>query len=170
MRPMTRDESVVLAGKSVRFLERFWAKVEKTDKCWLWKRALQTSGYGFVRVPGAGMMLAHRVSWILAHGPIPPGHGAHGICVLHNCPDGDNPRCVNPAHLFLGDHDANMADRQAKGRVVRGARHGRATLSPSMVREIRTSNESLRAVAARLRISYSVAQAVRDGKTYRDVT
>jgi hypothetical protein len=42
------------------------------------------------------------------NGPIPDG-----AWVLHRC---DNPPCCNPAHLFLGDAAANVADMVAKGR------------------------------------------------------
>jgi hypothetical protein len=53
--------------------------------------------------------LAHRVSWVLTNGPIPDG-----AQVLHRC---DTPACINPAHLFLGDHQANMRDKATKGRT-----------------------------------------------------
>jgi hypothetical protein len=65
------------------------------------------------------MLKAHRVSWEMANGPIPDG-----LHVLHNCPGGDNPSCVNPAHLYLGDHATNMADAARKGQTPRGDRHG----------------------------------------------
>ncbi|MGH0033016.1 MAG: HNH endonuclease [Myxococcota bacterium] len=59
---------------------------------------------------------AHRIAWGLANGADPGD--AH---VLHRC---DNPPCVNPAHLFLGDAAANAQDRHQKGRSAIPVRRG----------------------------------------------
>ena len=90
----------------------FWSGVNKSDNpdgCWLWTRHINSSGYGVFQWEKETQ--AHRVAWMLTHGPIPDG-----LWVLHNCPDGDNPACVNPAHLWLGTCAQNNADRAAKGR------------------------------------------------------
>lgn len=103
-------------GRSTPPEQRFWLHVEKTDTCWLWTGP--TNGkYGRHFLRDRKSAFAHRYSWMLHHGPIPDG-----LQVCHNCPGGDNPLCVNPAHLFLGTHMDNMADRQRKGRQARGER------------------------------------------------
>lgn len=60
-----------------------------------------------------GKRLAHRVSYEIRHGPIPRGATPQSNIVLHTC---DNPACVNPAHLRLGNMKANYDDMAAKGR------------------------------------------------------
>lgn len=75
--------------------------------CWLWTGALQRKGYGWTAFRGAST-LAHRASWAIHNGEI---DGAWHV--LHRC---DVRSCVNPAHLFLGTNDDNVADRIAKGR------------------------------------------------------
>ncbi len=92
----------------------FWSKVDKSggdDACWLWTAGLFPSGYGHFYVDGKHCG-AHRYAWILTNGAIP-----NGLEVLHNCPTGDNQRCVNPSHLFLGTQQDNVDDMYAKGRA-----------------------------------------------------
>lgn len=73
--------------------DRFWPKVQKTDDCWLWTASKTRQGYGCISTGGqrGGHLMAHRVSWELANGPIP-----EGLHIDHLC---RRPSCVNPAHL-----------------------------------------------------------------------
>lgn len=93
-------------------LLRFFAKVEKTEYCWLWTAGCNgKKGYGMFRPNGPdARVLAHRFSYQIAYGPIPPG-----AQVCHRC---DTPRCVNPLHLFLGTNADNINDSVQKGRRV----------------------------------------------------
>lgn len=92
---------------------RFWSKVALTESCWLWTGATTPFGHGTIWLgsSGEGRGYAHRVSWELAHGPIPVD-----VCVLHHC---DTPACVRPEHLFLGTQADNMRDMASKGRSQR---------------------------------------------------
>lgn len=141
--------------------ERFWAKVNKTESCWLWTGFLDKDGYGFIRQGGAKgkMVRAHRFSWELTNGKI-----EEGMKVLHNCPGGDNPSCVNPNHLFLGTQQDNIADMVIKGRHV-----GNSKLSAIEVEEIRLLYSSGCSTQAQLGAMFGVdgshiGQIVRGGR------
>jgi hypothetical protein len=118
---------------------RFWAKVDTSggpNACWPWLGARSGDGYGAFYFAGT-QCGAHRVAWELTHGSPPIDEDGNPLWVLHNCPEGDNPLCCNPAHLFVGTHEENMADMAKKGRQSRGSRHARVKLTEVMVREIR---------------------------------
>lgn len=111
-----------------RIAERFWMKVDKSagpDDCWLWISGM-SNGYGRFGIRQGVIEYAHRMAWLLTKGPIPDG-----LFACHKC---DNPRCVNPAHLFLGTHLDNIADRDAKGRVAKGDKAGARTKRENMPR------------------------------------
>jgi hypothetical protein len=136
--PTITPEYLASQHLNLSFPRRFWAKVRKTEGCWVWTAATCTFGYGHLSTRGkhGGLIDSHRASWILHFGPVPPG-----LCVLHNCPGGDNPRCVNPSHLWLGTHADNGKDRDTKGRsryrTFHGADHGGSKLTDRIVLEMR---------------------------------
>ena len=111
-------------------IKRFWAKVSKDveDQCWEWTAAKQTKGYGCVSVQGK-IKLAHRVAYEISVGEIPDGK-----FVLHKC---DNRCCVNPNHLFLGNHKDNMNDMVEKGRQAKYERNAKSKLTYEDVKAIK---------------------------------
>jgi hypothetical protein len=116
--------------------ERFWAKVDKSGECWEWTAGLNKDGYGLFRLNGKTVS-SHRYSYILHH-PLTIDLWEHReICVCHKC---DNPKCVNPEHLFLGSMLDNSKDMLSKGRgnQPKGEKNHGAILTETQVREIRT--------------------------------
>lgn len=91
------------------FAENFWAKVDRSGECWLWKGSLNHGGYGSHGIPGHKTELAHRVASVLAHGPLPAG-----VLVLHR-PNCMSKACVRPEHTYRGDQRQNMRDAGAAG-------------------------------------------------------
>lgn len=70
--------------------DRFWAKVDKTDDCWLWT-ASTNNGYGSISLGARKRVQAHRFAYELLVGPIPDGLELDHLCRVRHC--------VNPAHL-----------------------------------------------------------------------
>ena len=80
---------------------RFWEKVARdpdTD-CWEWTASRSGIGYGRYGYEGR-TGYAHRYSYEIHTGPIPPDREIDHLC--------DNRGCVNPAHLTLATRQENM--------------------------------------------------------------
>jgi hypothetical protein len=75
---------------SVSDINRFLAKVDKADECWLWTARKNYKGYGMFRL-GSRVPYAHRVAYEHYVGPIPEGLQLDHICRVRHC--------VNPDHL-----------------------------------------------------------------------
>lgn len=88
-------------------LNRFLSKIKKSENCWLWVGSKKKSGYGIFCLFGKSLN-AHRVSFSHFKTTLLPGH-----LVLHTC---NNPSCVNPEHLILGDQTENMRHKVESGR------------------------------------------------------
>lgn len=120
----------------------------RSDKtgCMEWTKTTDRKGYGIVSINGK-RWAAHRASYHLSVGQIPAGN-----FVCHKC---DNPKCIEPSHLFIGTPAENTRDMQAKGRERR--RRGSRKLTEMQIREAHSSHingESCRQIAIRCGVSH----------------
>lgn len=131
-------------------------QINPVTTCWVWQGALDVSGYGQVSEQGRSGR-AHRVSYRLHKGVIPDG-----MCVLHNCPGGDNPACCNPDHLWLGTRKDNNADKANKNRTV-----VQRKVTDKMAEEIRSDPRGYRKLAKAYGLARSTIQKLKRGYKYK---
>lgn len=167
----------LLPQHGVAIERRFWAKVEDDpgSGCWIWTGAQNNrQGYGAVRI-GKQRYLAHRAAFTIAFGSPGPDD-----LVLHRC---DNPRCVNPDHLFVGTQADNVHDMIVKGRhchgdawrarnlehLPRGEDHPNSKLTwadVALIRDAMARGGSVNGLARRFGVSARTISNVRDRKAW----
>jgi hypothetical protein len=137
-----------------------------SNECHLWIGTTVGHGHGQVRRPGGKRDMAHRVAWEMVNGPVPPG-----MWVLHKC---DNPPCVNPAHLYIGNHADNTRDMVARGRAAGrpGSTHPSHKLVESQVLDIRAKRAdgvSVRELIAQYGVSEMSIRKIEWRRTWRHI-
>lgn len=140
---------------------------QRQNGCVEWIGPRHPNGYGRFTYKRK-QRLAHRAAYLLFTGPLKSDE-----CVLHKC---DNPSCVNPHHLFLGDRGDNARDMANKGRQwvqknpagrpicpielrPRGSRHGMSKLQEADVLSIRR-RAYLGELQKHLAVEFSVAKTL----------
>lgn len=144
---------------------RFWKQVKKTDGCWIWAGCVDKNGYGIFRgeVAGEKFNRAHRFSYALHTGDLLKG--------MHACHTCDNPRCVNPDHLWPGTNADNMRDKVKKGRnrVPVGENHGRANLTEDQVRTILIDARPYAQIAADYGVAPSTIGSIKQRVSWKNI-
>lgn len=159
----------IRGGKSPE--EEFWARVDRgaPSECWLWRGpdggGSRATPYGVLCVNGV-RYATHRFSYELHKG------SARGKFVCHRC---DNPKCVNPEHLFLGTLQDNVADmvgkkRQASGERIhaaKGEESPNAKLKPEDVFAIRSDRRKHKEIAQTYGISTGLVSHIKSGRAWK---
>lgn len=143
------------------------SEIDSQTGCWNWTGTTR-NGYGKLMVGSRSdnsrrSVSAHRFSFECFHGDIPDG-----LEVCHKC---DNPRCVNPAHLFSGTRQENVDDRVNKGRCnhAKGELNWNAKLTSTDVisaRRLRSSGSTYQSIAERFSVDKTTIIHAINGKNW----
>ena len=139
----------------------FWAKVNKTDKCWVWAGYKDDKGYGRLTL-NDDVYLAHRVSYFLK-----TGHADK--LILHDC---NNSSCVNPSHLYEGTYQNNSDDILRAGNRQFGSDHHQSTLTDQDVLRIRyrlSRGDTCVSLASEYGVTHSCISLIKWRKTWRHI-
>lgn len=136
-------ESFILKLKSSVLID------EKTG-CWNWTKATK-HGYAVTSKQNV-QKLAHREMLKYSTGLNPD----RSTLACHKC---DNPKCINPDHLFWGTSKDNAQDMIKKGRQadIKLIKRKLSKLSQedvNKIRELRKNGDSLNSIAAKFNISF----------------
>lgn len=123
------------------------------------------NGYGSILYRGRSR-LAHRVSYCLAHALPLDESLPRETYVCHRC---DNPACIRPSHLFLGDAKANSHDSSAKGRSCVGEARPESKLTEQAVRDLRAGRLTEREACEKFGVFWMVARKAKLGYTWKSV-
>lgn len=116
--------------------------------CWVWQGLTDRAGYGRV-YDGDRVQAAHRYSyktWVKSI--------TSEEFVLHKC---DNPPCINPEHLFVGDDISNTADKMTKKRQANGELKSNHKLSDRDIANIRAEYTGARGEQTAIGHRYGVS-------------
>lgn len=80
-------------------------EIEKSKECWLWSRAISSTGYAVARLGKkptgkTPMRHVHKWLWEQINGVVPGGRQLDHLCRVRHC--------VNPWHLELVDNRTNV--------------------------------------------------------------
>lgn len=146
-------------SKIEHHLDKFASNIAPPNDagCWEWQASCNpVADYGNTHWDNK-RIYAHRLMWRLVVGKIPPG-----ALVLHKC---DNPRCVNPHHLFLGSHRDNAKDRESKGRGNRTHRFSKGEVDK--IRASYQGNGDLQKMACKYGVTKESIWRVVTHRTYQ---
>lgn len=143
--------------RAARAFKGKYVKPRRSD-CWLWigpcKKKTEIRphdlpyGKTYLKLRNATITTAHRLSWVISNGFVP----ASPLCVLHRC---DNPRCVNPDHLFLGTVKDNNKDCHKKGRHPVGGPKKITREQINSLKTLRSNGLTWREIANRFNVQPS---------------
>jgi hypothetical protein len=160
-----------------KYIDRFHKNyiIDPITNCWNYNKSLDKDGYGSMSLGYDSIkkrytsIKSHRFSIML------DGRDPTGLLVCHHC---DNPRCVNPQHLFLGTAKDNHQDRIKKGRSgnstpSKGSKNGNSRISEDVAKKIlneyQTENVSQVSLSKKYNVSTFTVWTIVNRKNWQHI-
>ena len=143
-----------------------WKLNEETG-CWDWKGATQGGKYPMFSFPvktelGSATVnkLAHRLSYELYKGEIPKDMSVRRSC--------NNPKCVNPEHLFLSSRQQTIDDKYARGTEnhAKGENQGHSKLTQEQVLQIFSDGRKNIEIGLDYGVNRTAIAAIKSGRNW----
>ena len=137
------------------FQDRLWSHISDIDEkdCYNCDLAQNKGGHCQIQV-GKRMVLAHRVSLYIATKKHPLN-----LKACHRC---NNPKCINPDHLYWGTNSQNMID------MVMAGNHPKQKISAEQALEIRDYDGPLsqKKLGEKFGINQQTVSKIKSGKSW----
>lgn len=132
------------------------SKIDRLTGCWNWQKSTK-HGYAVTSKQNV-QVLAHREMLKFKTGLNPDKN----ISACHEC---DNPKCINPLHLFWGTPKENTQDMYSKNRQpdFKKLARNRSKLNQEdvfKIRELRKNGEELKSIAAKFNVSFQTVSRI----------
>ena len=128
--------------------------VDPATGCWDWAKGVNADGYGNGLYVDGRQVRAHRVSYLVTHGYLPPSD----VFICHLC---SNPSCCRPDHLAAGTAWDNSQDTVAAGHHVRNRKSLRRRKADALA--LQSSSDTNATLAERFGVSLSTISRARRG-------
>ncbi len=138
-------------------------EVDDETKCWNWTKSLID---GYARISGRrGRKSVIASRYVYEH---IKGEDPGSLQVCHTC---DNPKCVNPDHLFLGTQIENFQDMKNKKRSACGVKNFKSKLTEKEVLQIRKIQNKLnpKEIAEIYGVAISTIRRILNRKTWTHI-
>lgn len=138
--------------------------LDSKSECILCSRSKTKGGYSSIYYNGK-TELVHRIVLTLAKGA--PTEAKKYAC--HTC---DNPKCINPNHLYWGSQKINVQDCISKGRFDhKGVKNSKCILTEKQILEIKYDYTAftLQNIAGKYNISVPHVSMIKNGKRWAHI-
>jgi len=155
---VTRDTPLI-----ERIMNTGWDEVTRVPalgSCWEWRGRTDDSGYGVLKFHGS-VKRPHRVLY-----EVESGEPLGNLYACHHC---DNPKCINPSHIFAGTQRHNMADMVSKRIPKRGNRRHSERDVRAAVSEYQSGGVSQASLERNYGFSSGTLSRILSGKIWVDL-
>jgi predicted DNA-binding protein YlxM (UPF0122 family) len=144
--------------------KRIESHIVSKEDCWITDYKIDTNGRPRISLNSKQFILARVVYEVYKE------DFSKNLFVCHTC---DNPLCINPEHLYLGDNTEKALNQTRRNKQAKGSGISSSKLNEAQVAEIKEllieEKLSLREIAEKFNVSATAIHFIKHGKSWTHV-